>query len=104
MSQRNTPAIYQLKGPLQGIPPLIWRRIEIRSRTTLPQLHRILQIVMGWENYHLHEILIAGKAYGEPDRKITILAATSSTSAGPAWESYLGAGSSFEYHYDFGDN
>jgi hypothetical protein len=31
------------------------------------QFHRILQIGMGWENYHLHEFIIDGRRYGTPD-------------------------------------
>ena len=34
---------------------------------TLAQLHEVLQIVMGWENYHLHEFTIHGKHYGNPE-------------------------------------
>jgi hypothetical protein len=34
---------------------------------TLAQLHRILQAVMGWENYHLYEFRIDGKIYGHPN-------------------------------------
>ena len=103
-SQRTTPAIYQLKVSLQGIRPLIWRRIEVPSRTTLPQLHRVLQIVMGWENYHLHEFQIAGKAYGEPDPEDHHFGRDVLDERRTSVGKLLGAGSSFEYLYDFGDN
>lgn len=46
--------IYQLKITLLGIKPLIWRRFQVEDDTTFKELHEIIQIVMGWENFHLH--------------------------------------------------
>ena len=51
---------------LREIDPAIWRRIELSSQTTLKQFHRVLQVVMGWENQHLHEYIIEGQRYGMP--------------------------------------
>ena len=59
--------IYRVHVSLREIQPLIWRRIELSSATTLKQLHRILQIAMGWEDYHLHEYIVNGGRYGTPD-------------------------------------
>jgi hypothetical protein len=50
--------IYQLKITLMGVRPLIWRRIQVQDTVNLPQLHKILQIVMGWENTHLHRFTV----------------------------------------------
>lgn len=47
------PAIYQFKITLKGIRPPIWRRFLIDNQVTFEDLHIIIQIVMGWENYHL---------------------------------------------------
>ena len=46
--------IYQFKVMLIGITTPIWRRIFVPGDCTLAQLHRVLQVVMGWENYHLY--------------------------------------------------
>ena len=35
--------IYRLRIVLRGISPLIWRRVQVRSDTTLAHLHAILQ-------------------------------------------------------------
>ena len=59
--------IYRVHVSLREIQPLIWRRIELFPTTTLKQFHRILQIAMGWENYHLHEYIVEGRRYGTPD-------------------------------------
>ena len=59
--------IYRVHVSLVDIEPPIWRSIELSSQTTLKQFHRILQIAMGWENYHLHEFIVDGQRYGIPD-------------------------------------
>jgi len=40
------PDVYQLRIVLRGISPLIWRRLLVRSDTTLAQLHLVLQILL----------------------------------------------------------
>jgi hypothetical protein len=67
MPEKTISTIHQLKVSLSESRPLIWRSIQVPSQITLPQLHLALQIVMGWENYHLHEFKIAGNVYAEPD-------------------------------------
>lgn len=44
----------------QHFPP-IWRQVQVWENATLAQLHRVLQMVMGWENYHPYEFRIDGK-------------------------------------------
>ena len=59
--------IFRVCVSLLEIEPPIWRRIELSSRTTLKQFHRILQIAMGWSDCHLHEFGLNGQRYGIPD-------------------------------------
>jgi hypothetical protein len=56
--------IYQLRIVLRDISPLIWRRLLVRSDTTLGHLHRVLQILFAWSDEHLHHFHIFGKDYG----------------------------------------
>jgi hypothetical protein len=58
--------IYQIKVTLDDTHPPIWRRIQAPGNTTLLKLHDILQIVMGWEDYHLHMFTTEGSIYGDP--------------------------------------
>ncbi len=58
---------YQLKISLNNIKPPIWRRFLIQSDIKLPDLHKAIQTVMGWTNSHLHQFIIDGKFYSEPD-------------------------------------
>jgi len=62
----TTRVVYQIKVTLKGSKPPIWRRMQVTSETTLAQLHRILQGVMGWEGYHLYQFEVSGMEYGDP--------------------------------------
>jgi hypothetical protein len=64
MSDSEQLVIYQLHIFILGISPMIWRRIKIRSDSTIADLHYIIQIVMGWTDSHLHRFIIHGKHYG----------------------------------------
>jgi len=56
--------IYQVKIHLLGASPMVWRRLLLRDDTNFADLHGIIQLVMGWENFHLHNFDIIGKSYG----------------------------------------
>jgi hypothetical protein len=56
-------AIYQFKVVLKDSNPPIWRRVQVPD-CTLGELHQVLQAVMGWEYYHLHQFIIRGDYYG----------------------------------------
>jgi hypothetical protein len=60
------PHVYQFRVVVQGISPLIWRRILIRSDMSLATLHTTLQLVFAWSDVHLHYFRIHGKEYGCP--------------------------------------
>lgn len=51
-------AIYQLKLTLKNSKPPIWRRILVPSKIKLSKLHDLIQILMGWDGYHLHDFVI----------------------------------------------
>jgi len=59
--------VFQFRLSLDGIEPPIWRRILVPGDFTLAQFHRVIQPVMEWEDYHLHQFDIAGRVYGIPD-------------------------------------
>ena len=95
--------ILQLKITLKNIKPKIWRKVLVSDFWTFDKLHRIIQNIMGWKNYHLFEFKFG-------DIKIT-----------PSNESHLKDNElepkkiqigqyidkekqKFEYVYDFGDS
>ncbi len=44
--------------------PLIWRRVLVRSDTTIADLHATLQTAFGWTDEHLNRFVIHGREYG----------------------------------------
>ena len=57
----------QLKITLQRTEPAIWRRVLVEKTTTFFELHRIIQIAMGWQNSHLFEFELNGYRIAEPN-------------------------------------
>ena len=55
MAVKQMRSIYELKITLQDSKPPIWRRILVLDSIKLNELHELLQIVMGWEDYHMHQ-------------------------------------------------
>lgn len=94
--------VLQFRVGLEEIQPAIWRRILVPERFTLLQLHRVLQMVLGWHDSHLHEFEIGGKRFGEPDPSYPDDLVDEH---GVRLRSFdLHVGSVIRYQYDFGDN
>ena len=98
-------ALYQLNVTLRDIHPPVWRRIQVWEDTTLAQLHTILQIVMGWEDYHLHQFVIGRRLTACPTPTTPCTSARSiDESRVPLGEVVPRVGTQFAYLYDFGDS
>lgn len=80
--------------------PTIWRIVHVPGRTTLHQLHRIVQTIFSWLDYHLYEFRIGDQAYQAPGEDAEGRDSTR-TRLGSL---RLQAGDRFEYVYDFGDD
>ncbi|MDB9524408.1 plasmid pRiA4b ORF-3 family protein [Oscillatoria sp. CS-180] len=81
--------------------PLIWRRFQIHQQASLNDLHFVIQVVMGWENSHLHAFDIGGDRYADPFP--VPLEDTLDSTAITLAELRLKQGTKFIYTYDFGD-
>ncbi len=96
--------LYQLKITLNHTKPAIWRCVKVNSTITLPKLHKVIQTVMGWEDYHLHQFEIGRDIrYGQVN---------------PEWDNYgtlderrvklntllIAPKDTLTYTYDFGDS
>lgn len=96
--------IYEFKVSLKEIQPPIWRRFQVRSNITFGELHKTLQVVMGWWNSHLHlfqagsllitdaETLAEWGEDGVPDHVTRLDMIIKQR------------GATFTYEYDFGDS
>ncbi len=56
--------MYQFRVVLRGVSPLIWRRLLVRSDTTITDLHTTIQTALGWTDEHLNRFVIHGREYG----------------------------------------
>ncbi len=95
--------IYQIKVALRGSQPLIWRRVQVMSDTSLARFHGILQCVMGWEDTHVHRFVIRGACYGVPEQDQPGSPKTKDERAYMLRDVAPHAGQQFAYDYDFGD-
>ncbi len=53
------PKILQLKIQLNDIKPQIWRTVLAEDNITFSELHEIIQIAMGWDNYHMYDFTVS---------------------------------------------
>jgi hypothetical protein len=64
MTTKTAAEVYEVRITLMYLDPPIWRRVLVPRDVTLGNLHRVIQVAMGWEDYHLHEFQIGKKRYG----------------------------------------
>ena len=67
--QKRTPMDVVLRITLDDIEPPIWREIALLDTTTLPELHRVIQLAFQWYDYHLHQFTIGDQRYAIPDEE-----------------------------------
>ena len=71
MGQYQSESRYYLHIQLLDIEPPIWRKIVVPGAMSLHTLHKMLQVVMGWENAHLYwfrlQVYNKPVIYGLPD-------------------------------------
>jgi hypothetical protein len=91
---------FELKVTVLETDPAIWRRVLVPRSLTLDQLHRVLQVVVGWENRHLYEFEIKARSFGPIDEDVP-------EDLGDATEvevrDVVSSGDTLFYDYDFGD-
>lgn len=95
--------IYPLKISLLESEPLIWRRILVPGNESLGHLHEIIQIVMGWQDCHLHQFIVGKHRYTHlyPELDLDDMEDEFSLTLSEAAPQVR---SSFVYEYDFGDS
>jgi hypothetical protein len=96
--------IYQFKVTLKYSKPPIWRRILVHPNVRLDQMHRILQVVMGWMGGHLHQFIIDGDYYGESHDDYDDFLDMKDHRKFRLSDFQMGVGTKFIYEYDFGDS
>jgi hypothetical protein len=107
----ETAVTVRLHVQLEGAFPPVWRRIEVASDLGLDDLHAVLQVVFGWEDYHLYRF-----ATGPQDDPGAAFACTADLAeafdddpAVPTWDVRIDEllaepGERLHYQYDYGDD
>ena len=90
----------QLRVTLLEIEPPIWRSILVRADTTLHELHRVIQMLFQWYDYHLYRFDIGERGFEAPDEE----AEGEDSTRAKLGQLGFRAGDTFEYTYDFGDD
>jgi Plasmid pRiA4b ORF-3-like protein len=103
----ETPTIAQLRITFLDIDPPIWRRLLVPRKTTLGELHHMIQAAFGWLDYHLHQFEIGGLRFGDPDL-LNEEAFQDDAHVLPEGDvrlfDFLHGAPPFTYLYDFGDD
>ena len=97
--------IHRLRLELQYLEPLIWREIEVRAEMSLTDMHRAIQIVMGWEDYHLWSFEAGGRRFERRGEALAGLGEPAEDAAATSIDTVLpDEGGHLTYTYDFGDD
>ncbi|TDN62170.1 plasmid pRiA4b ORF-3 family protein [Paraburkholderia sp. BL10I2N1] len=64
MPNATSAVVYRLHVWIRQISPMIWRRLLVRSDSTIADLHYALQIAFGCSDAHLNLFHIHGQDYG----------------------------------------
>ena len=94
--------IVVIRIKLKDAPIPIWRRIHLNPNISLDEFHEIIQIVMGWENYHLYCFRVEGKCYTITEDLLDDIYYISSDFV--TLKEILDSNKKFIYEYDFGDS
>ena len=95
--------IYQIRLDLKDAHPPIWRRLLVPSDLTLDIVHHIIQVAMGWEDYHLHMFTTDDGEIGDVSRDDWGMVTLDEREFALS-DVLERVGDKLEYEYDFGDS
>ncbi len=96
--------VYQIKVTLLGVQPSVWRYFQVLSESTLYDLHCVLQVVMGWQESHLHMFAAGEDEYATRYDGMDLGRGVIEDDTVTLAEVAPSKGMKFEYLYDFGDS
>jgi hypothetical protein len=89
----------QLKVTLKDRRPLIWRTVLMPATATLAALHRVIQVLYGWDGDHLHAFRARHATYSDPS--FGLEEAHDETQV-RVQDALAAGGGKIVYEYDFG--
>jgi hypothetical protein len=94
--------VFDLDLQLRDSAPRVRRRVRVPADLTLADLHRVIQVVMRWDDVHPHVFDVDGREYGpEPDEE-EISLHWAADDADVTVATAVKKDARFEYTYDFG--
>lgn len=96
----RTPLDLVLRVTVAEIEPAIWRLVKVPDEYTLHRLHRVFQLLFGWQDYHLYDFRIGERQFEEPHPEAEHEPSTRAQLRDFGFE----AGAKLVYTYDYGDN
>jgi hypothetical protein len=100
MQRKTKGTAFRLRITLEGIEPPIWREVIFPRNATLHELHRAIQILFDWYDYHLYRFEIDGREFEAPDEE----AEGEDSTKIKLSKLITGPGQVLKYTYDWGDN
>ncbi len=97
-------SVYQLHVSLNGIEPMIWRRLQVLGRVSLYRLNLIIQKSMGWTNSHLHLFNINDVLYEVKYANVEEIEGALDEKQFKLYQVIQQENLSFTYLYDYGDD
>ena len=76
-----------------------WRRVLLAENATLGLLHRVITVLFGWDDDHLHAFTVGRRRYADPFHD---LEETASEDAMPLYRALPSPRSKVSHTYDFG--
>jgi len=97
--------VLRLHISLLNLEPQIWREVLVPPDLTLGNLHAVIQIVMGWEDAHLHAFWHGKQRYASyQEMQLGDEDGSESEDEHEVGELLKRRGSRLRYEYDFGDS
>jgi Plasmid pRiA4b ORF-3-like protein len=96
----------RLRVTLREVAPPVVRVLDVPAAVTLPELHDLLQVGIGWTDSHLHQFGAGRARYGIPDPDFADLdfADLDTDLHDERTATLRDLPARFSYQYDFGDN
>jgi hypothetical protein len=97
--RKRKPRSLDLRITIAEVEPPIWRHVRLPDAYTLHQLHRVIQLLFGWLDYHPYEFRVGDRRFEAPHEEAEGEDSTTVRLSDLA----LSNGVRFTYTYDFGD-
>lgn len=94
--------VFDLDLTLHGSAPRVWRRVRVPGDRSLADLHRVIQVVMRWDDVHPHVFDVDGREYGPEPEEEEISLHWAADDAAITIVKAVKKDARFEYTYDFG--